>query len=227
MSSPSLPAPSIYDWLTSLAIQHPELTNCIITALLWSLGDVLAQLFERQRHQSKSHLPLSQSPVNVSTAYGPMKWSFNTARTLRIASYAGLIFAPITKAWFEVLESTFPGEGLAVAAQRMLLDQACYSSCVIISLFVWVGMLESKFNIDYTVNKIRQNYWSAITTNWMVWPFLQLIIQGAIPLQYRMVVGALLNVPWTMYLAWRANKSETPTTVRQHQTLGQKIWNTC
>lgn len=139
------------------AVDHPELVNCISTAMLWAIGDVLAQLFERSKQRAQTHLPLSQSPSHAST-YDRPEWRFNYARTLRLASFAGLLFAPVTKMWFEFLEATFPGEGLAVAVQRMLLDQAIYSTCVIVSLFVWVGMLESGGSVQHTLAKVQTNY---------------------------------------------------------------------
>jgi hypothetical protein len=138
---------------------HPELFNCISTALLWSLGDVIAQMFERQKHRSRTHLPLTQSPSHsAADPYSPTAWKFNYARTLRIASFAGLLFAPVTKAWFELLVILFPGEGLFVAFKRMMLDQGLYASCVISSLFAWVGFWESGGNMKAAIAKVKTNY---------------------------------------------------------------------
>lgn len=172
---------------------------------------MIAQLLERRRARKQTHLPLSQSPrhvsLNAADSYGGppgTAWRFDWLRLLRLASFAGLIFAPATKAWFEQLEAWFPGSGLLVAVQRMATDQICYSALVISSLFLWTGLWESGGSLLFAIAKIRANLWPALCANWMVWPAVQLVLQSVIPLHLRMLVAALVNIPWTAYLATKA-----------------------
>jgi len=206
---------------------HPELTNALMTAFLWGLGDVIAQLLERRTQQRQTHLPLRQDPPRSGgpADYGrPTAWRFDFVRLLRLTVYAGLIFAPATKRWFELLESWFPSPlpdpssgavsgsaSFAVAMQRMLADQLLYSVCVLCSLFLWSGAWESGFDVGHMGRKLSANLWPSLRANWRLWPAVQLINQSIVPLNMRMLVAALVNIPWTAYLASKA-AAPTPAT---------------
>lgn len=59
----------------------------------------------------------------------------------------------------------------------------------------------------------------AITANWMLWPFVQLILQGVVPLELRMIFAALVNVPWTAFLAWKAGKASATPLIETEMSL--------
>lgn len=216
----------------SFARDNPDLANCVITALLWALGDCIAQMLERRAKMKQTHLPLAQSPDSTasspSAVYGaPLVWRFDWLRLLRLASFAGLLFAPVTKRWFEFLEAAYPGTGMVVALKRMATDQICYSICVISSLFMWTGLWESGGSLTWALSKLRANLWPALKANWMVWPAVQLVNLSVVPLDMRMIVGALVNIPWTAYLAMKAGattKSGSKSGVRRRgkNTGGQQ-----
>lgn len=210
-------SPATAEWSSSsllsdtmtFAALNPDLTNCVLTALLWALGDCIAQMLERQARSKQTHLPLSQSPDTVSpsaaSGYGaPLQWRFDWLRLLRLVSFAGLIFAPVTKRWFEFLEWAYPGSGIVVALQRMATDQICYAVLVISALFLWTGLWESGGSLQWALGKLRVNLWPSLKANWMLWPAVQLVNQSIVPLDLRMVVAALVNIPWTAYLATKA-----------------------
>jgi protein Mpv17 len=187
------------------------------------LGDVIAQLLERRTLQRQTHLPLRQMDPGTASfdpdgssgvVYGrPSVWRFNVARLLRLVSFAGLLFAPVTKRWFEVLESEIPGTGFWVAMQRMLADQVLYSVCVLLTLFAWTGAWESGGNWAHVRAKIATNLWPSLRANWTLWPAVQLINQSIVPLQFRMLVAATVNIPWAAYLATKAAAAPTPTVI--------------
>lgn len=166
---------------------------------------------ERRLANKQTHLPLPQSLNHSGDGYGaPAQWRFNWLRALRLTAFACFVFAPVTKAWFELLVRLFPGDGVAVAVPRMVADQLIYAPCVLTSVFMWTGLLESAGSWSFAVNKLRSNFWPALKANWCLWPAVQLINQGIIPLHYRMLVAAAVNVPWTAYLASKA--AAPPTT---------------
>jgi len=195
-----------------------------VSAALWALGDVIAQLLERRTKQRQTHLPLRQTDPGTAgfdpdgssgVVYGrPAVWRFNVARLLRLVSFAGLLFAPVTKRWFEVLESEIPGSGFWVAMQRMLADQVLYSVCVLLTLFAWTGAWESEGNWTHVRAKIATNLWPSLRANWTLWPAVQLINQSIVPLQFRMLVAATVNIPWAAYLATKAAAAPIPTVTK-------------
>ncbi len=188
---------------------------------------MIAQLLERRALSKQTHLPLTQSPTRSAAADGgsgygvPLQWHFNFLRLLRLAAFACFMFAPLTKAWFELLVRLFPGEGLAVAFPRMALDQLCYAPFVLSTLFLWTGLLESGGSFHFAFEKMRSNVGRALRANWIVWPAVQLINQGVVPLEGRMLVAAIVNVPWTAYLASKA-AAKTNTAVRHSASCNAK-----
>ena len=191
----------------------------LLCAFCRSLGDLLAQLFERHTQRTQTHMALPQSPsrgggggggAGDSSLYGgPVAWRFDLLRLLRVAAFAGLLFAPVTKSWFEFLERLYPGSGLVVAVQRMATDQLCYSGVVISAWFLWSGLLEGGGSLRFALAKLRANLWPALKANWMLWPWVQLVNMAVVPLQFRMVVAAIVNIPWTAYLATKAAAKPT------------------
>jgi len=214
---------SFMDTTLSVFHTHPYLANVVMTASLWSLGDVLAQFLERSAARKVTHQPLNQhdpdtpsnapspaSPTSAGFAYAtPLSaaWRYSYFRTLRLALFAGLIFAPLTDTWFHWLSDTFPGEGLFVGTKRMLMDQLLYAPFMISLLFLWTGLLDSAGDWKHARRSWATNFPGALKTNYLVWPVAQMLIQGVVPIEGRMVVVCLINVPWTAYLAWKSSSS--------------------
>jgi len=222
VSGDPIAPPTALESALEWAAGYPEAVNALTTALLWSIGDVIAQFMERRLQRKQTHLPLTQSPDPTDSNYGsPINWRFSYLRTLRLAAFACFVFAPITKAWFELLVRMFPGDGGAVAIPRMVADQLLYAPCVISAVFMWTGLLESGGSLSFAVAKLRQNFFSALKSNWMLWPMAQLIIQGLIPLHLRMLVAACINVPWTVYLASKAAAPPAPPAAAKTVELTQ------
>ncbi len=197
------------------------------SALLWSIGDAIAQRLENRNKSSAKY-----------GSSGGGAWSYDYKRTLRLAMYvsvwevrrmrltkcdseaalfcccvlasmyipvyrfAAFYFAPLTILWFAFLERTFPGDGVVVALKRLSLDQTINAVVSNVSLFVVVGLMEGK-NLNEIKTKLRNELWDTLKVGWIVWPVVQFVNFGFVPLEYRIVVANCVNIPWCAYLAMR------------------------
>ena len=169
------------------------LVSCLISALLWSVGDVLAQFIESSALTS-------------------------ALRTMRIAVFGGVIFAPLTASWFTFLNQTFPDQkanatppeywinvliGAWPVAARVAADQLIYSPFILTVLFVSIGLMEGG-GARAAYVKWRAAIVPSLIRNWQVWPAVQAVNQSLVPAEYRLLLTNVVAVPWSAYLAYQA-----------------------
>lgn len=187
------------------------LHEAISSAILWSLGDILAQCIERYSKLNDINHPheLQNDRSSTSTsAWSSIQWK----RTARLAFYGSCIWTTPTHFWFHFLQTTFPKHDFASGFMRMMCDQIFYSPMVIDSLLMTTGLLEG-MSFSAAFDKIVLQFWPIIYRNWLLWPIVQIINMNYVPLEYRMLFVNLINLPWTAYLAF-ASTRPTPITHR-------------
>jgi len=162
-------------------ISEEMLAKMLMSAVLWTVGDVIAQKIE-QRHS---------------------RALFDYFRSLRILLWGALIFTPIVSSWFEYLQHRFPEEGFSGAVPRMLLDQLLMAPCMLALFFFYTAVTHGR-GVDAGLDKVRNNLFSTLKVNWTVWPAVQLINFSVTPLEHRLLVTNLVSIPWAAYLAYRA-----------------------
>lgn len=50
--------------------------------------------------------------------------------------------------------------------------------------------------------KLEKSYWTALTSNWMVWPFIQVVNFKFVPLHHRVLLVNVISLGWNCYLSW-------------------------
>jgi protein Mpv17 len=50
--------------------------------------------------------------------------------------------------------------------------------------------------------KLAKSYSSALTTNWMIWPFVQMVNFKLVPLDYRLLFVNVISIGWNCYLSY-------------------------
>ncbi|EQL00340.1 Mpv17/PMP22 [Ophiocordyceps sinensis CO18] len=105
-------------------------------------------------------------------------------RTGRMALYGGLVFGPVATTWFGFLARrvNFSNRRVETLA-RVACDQTLFAP-VMIGVF-----LSSMATMEGASPKERlaRTWWPALQTNWMVWPFVQMINFTFLPLQHRVL----------------------------------------
>ena len=52
------------------------------------------------------------------------------------------------------------------------------------------------------IQKLDTTWWPTLQTNWMVWPFVQMINFTFLPLQHRVLFANVISIGWNSYLSW-------------------------
>ena len=84
----------------------------VVSALLWSVSDFLAQMIELHRAGALSE------GVCASICHHYSMW-----RTLRLGTFSLFVFAPLNTFWYRFLETILPGENFFAALGRVFCDQ--------------------------------------------------------------------------------------------------------
>ncbi|KAK4170339.1 hypothetical protein QBC43DRAFT_305931 [Cladorrhinum sp. PSN259] len=170
-------------WYQARLAARPLLTSAISTSILFSIGDITAQQLVDKRGLSKH----------------------DYARTGRMALYGGAVFGPCASTWFRVLSKhvNFPGSPNRTMLARVAADQGLFAP-VFIGLFLSsMAVLEG----GSPAAKLKESYVPALSANYMIWPFVQMVNFKFIPLQHRLVFVNVISIGWNSYLSWLNSKS--------------------
>merc|ERR1719244_1347281 len=109
-------------------------------------------------------------------------------------SFSALCFAPTAFYWYPFLESVYPDKDLMSVGYKLLMDQLIYTPF----LMTWFWF--------------HSTYFSSFVSNWMYWPFVQMINIGAVPDEYKVLVINTASIPWNMYMAYSVAKMKSAAT---------------
>ncbi|KAI1004166.1 hypothetical protein K3495_g4040 [Podosphaera aphanis] len=162
-------------WYQMKLATRPLLTQSITSGVLFATGDTMAQqLIEKKG--SEDH---------------------DFSRTGRMALY-GFAFGPVATKWFGVLQNkiVLKNPNLQILAQ-VAADQSVFAGC---NLFCFLSSMAIMEGSD-PMEKLENNYMSALTKNWMVWPFVQIVNFKFVPLQHRVMLVNVVSLGWNCYLS--------------------------
>ncbi|CAN8101557.1 unnamed protein product [Discula destructiva] len=163
-------------WYQARLAARPLLTQAVTTAVLFGTGDVIAQQAVEKKGIEKHDL----------------------ARTGRMALYGGVVFGPAAATWFKFLAAnvTLRSANATILA-RVALDQGLFAPCAIGMFLSSMAVLEGGSVSD----KLDKNYRSALTTNYLVWPFVQAVNFKFVPLHHRVLFVNVISIGWNCYLS--------------------------
>jgi len=159
----------------------PLLTQSVTTAVLFATGDTLAQ-------QAVDKVGIENQDM---------------ARTGRMALYGGAIFGPAATTWFKFLSTKVNLRNPnATIVARVGLDQVVFAPC---NLFVFLSTMAAMEGTS-PQKKLDSTYKSALTKNWMVWPWVQIANFKFVPLEHRVLVVNVISLGWNCYLSYLNNQ---------------------
>lgn len=85
----------------------------------------------------------------------------------------------------------------ATIAARVALDQGVFAPVAIGMFLSSMAVLEG----GDVGEKLDKNYKSALTTNYMVWPFVQAVNFKFVPLDHRVLFVNVISIGWNCYLS--------------------------
>ena len=80
----------------------------------------------------------------------------------------------------------------------MACDQGLFAPTFIGIFLSSMAVLEGGSPSD----KLAQAYWPALSANYMVWPFVQLVNFKVVPLEHRLLFVNTISIGWNCYLSY-------------------------
>ncbi|POM72775.1 Hypothetical protein PHPALM_10459 [Phytophthora palmivora] len=180
----------LYDgWLR----RSPMLTKSVTSAVLFGLGDRIAQRMEKSRKDDDG------SQTEETEDNGAIV-SKSTARTMRMMIWGSVLFTPVVHTWVNLIERTVGSRGKVVVFKKMLLDSLVFAPSINALFFTSTQMMEGKsfgHGVAFALDRLPQT----LKANYMIWPLANMINYSYVPLQYRILFINCVNLVWTTVLS--------------------------
>ncbi|KAI0014851.1 hypothetical protein F4780DRAFT_766578 [Xylariomycetidae sp. FL0641] len=163
-------------WYQRKLASRPLLTQSVTTAVLFAVGDITAQQVVEKKGIQKHEM----------------------ARTGRMFLYGGAVFGPAATTWFGVLQRhvVLRNKNAEILA-RVACDQLLFAPTMIGVFLSSMATLEG----SSVREKLQRSYIPALSTNYLVWPFVQGANFKLVPLHHRVLVVNLVSIGWNCYLS--------------------------
>ncbi|KAH6900031.1 putative integral membrane protein, Mpv17/PMP22 family [Thelonectria olida] len=172
---------SFLRWYNAKLAARPLLTQSVVTAVLFATGDITAQQLVEKKGV-KGH---------------------DLARTGRMALYGGFVFGPAATTWFGFLSRNVNARNKRLeTVARVACDQLLFAP---VAIGVFLGSMATMEGAS-AKERLNNVWWPALSTNWCVWPFVQMINFTFLPLQHRVLFANIVSIGWNSYLSWVNNQ---------------------
>jgi protein Mpv17 len=109
------------------------------------------------------------------------------------------VFGPAATTWFQFLQRNVNLRSTnATILARVACDQGIFAPTFIGIFLGSMAVLEG----GSPKEKLEKNYVNALTSNYMIWPFVQLVNFKLIPLEHRVLFVNVISIGWNCYLSY-------------------------
>ncbi|KAJ0330055.1 hypothetical protein COL5a_003888 [Colletotrichum fioriniae] len=116
-----------------------------------------------------------------------------------MALYGGVIFGPVATTWFKFLQNNIVLKNKnAEMLARVAVDQGVFAPVMISVFLSSMATLEG----GSIKEKLDKNYKTALTSNYMLWPFVQVVNFKFVPLHHRVLFVNVISIGWNSYLSF-------------------------
>ena len=175
----------------------PILTKSITSGCLFGLGDGFAQRVTDQYKAQRMH--------NVDERHD---WH----RTGRMMFWGSVLFAPVGHVWYNFLDRFVRTTGRRAIAQKVAMDMLIFTPPANLAFFTSNNLLSGQ-----PMHDAIQNAWNklppTLAVNFAVWPGIQAITFGVVPLQYRVLFINVMCLGWSSFLSIMASDADVKRTV--------------
>ncbi|KAJ4847798.1 hypothetical protein Tsubulata_009930 [Turnera subulata] len=164
---------------------NPVLAKMVISGVVYSLGDWIAQCFE-----------------------GKPLFEFDRTRMFRSGLVGFTLHGSLSHYYYQFCEELFPFQDWWVVPAKVAFDQTAWAAVWNSIYYTAVGFLrlESPASI---FGELKATFWPMLTAGWKLWPFAHLITYGVIPVEQRLLWVDCVELIWVTILSTYSNeKSE-------------------
>ena len=109
-----------------------------------------------------------------------------------------VVFGPAATTWFGFLSRRVnPTNKRYETVARVACDQLAFAPVMIGVFLSSMATMEC----NSAKQKLESTWWPTLQTNWMVWPFVQMINFTFLPLQHRVLFANVVSIGWNSYLS--------------------------
>jgi len=193
----------------------PFLTTMVMNSILNGIADTIAQTVSAARSQAHKQGTSSKKegisieihevtekslPTHKGDLYAASP--FEVERLVRFMAW-GFLMAPLQLEWFQFLSEQFPitaTNKTSAAIWRVLCDQIIFSPIALALFFTFMTVAEGggKHAIK---RKLAEVFASALKSNYVVWPLVQILNFRVIPLPLQLPFASTVGICWTTYLS--------------------------
>ena len=110
-----------------------------------------------------------------------------------------VIFGPAAATWFKFLQNRVNLRSAnATILARVACDQGIFAPVFIGVFLSSMAVLEG----GSPKEKLEKNYSTALSTNYLLWPFVQLVNFKLVPLHHRLLFVNVISIGWNSYLSY-------------------------
>ncbi|EOY12840.1 hypothetical protein QUC31_002016 [Theobroma cacao] len=164
---------------------NPVLAKMVISGVVYSLGDWIAQCFE-----------------------GKPLFEFDRTRMFRSGLVGFTLHGSLSHYYYQFCEELFPSQDWWVVPAKVVFDQTAWAAVWNSIYFTVLGFLRLESPISI-FNELKATFWPMLTAGWKLWPFAHLITYGVIPVEQRLLWVDCVELIWVTILSTYSNeKSE-------------------
>lgn len=162
--------------------ERPRITNAIVSMLISSTADMVAQAFER------------------GTAHG-LSFSVDVRRTCALAATAFTYNGFILTSWLIMLNTALPGAGMGCVLKKLALTQTLLQPFVYVPFFfVFHGLLIGQ-TLQDIFTRFTSDYFSLLLRLWSLFMPTRLLMFVIIPPPYQVLWDSSVSFFWQVALS--------------------------
>lgn len=166
-------------------------TNCTISIVLSSVGDVIEQGYEIYTNDLDK---------------------YEAKRTMHMA-FSGAALGILCHNWYKVLDKIILGKTLEMVTKKLLLDQLIFSPIMIVTFFGSLALFEEQ-PVQNFKTEVRDKFVRLYRAEWLVWPPAQIINFYFLPTRFRVLYDNTISLGYDIYTSQVKHNKGTSNLVK-------------
>ncbi|XP_044510017.1 PXMP2/4 family protein 4-like isoform X2 [Mangifera indica] len=150
-------------WYLGKLESHPLMTKSITASLIFAAADLTCQ---------RISLPSSSS--------------FDSIRTLRMASYGMLILGPSQHFWFNYMSKVFPKRDIVSTLKKLSLGQGVFGPSITAVFFSYNASLQGESGGEI-IARLKRDLLPTLATGLLYWPICDFITYRFVPVHLQVL----------------------------------------